>query len=62
MNNLSNEFNDCLIFLFISSIIFLILGIYLTEVLPKEFGVKKHPLFCLRRFKKKKKLRIIIYC
>ena len=53
--NLSSELITCIIFLYISGIIFLFLGIYLTEILPKEFGVRKHPLFCLKRRKKKVK-------
>lgn len=31
---------------------FLLLAAYLEQVLPSEFGVQKHPLFCLRRSKK----------
>jgi len=33
-------------------VIFVILGAYLDAVLPSEFGIQKHPLFCLRRSKK----------
>ena len=31
----------------------MILGLYLNEVLPHEFGVQKHPLFCFKQCKKK---------
>mmetsp|Transcript_24372 Transcript_24372/g.21540 ORF Transcript_24372/g.21540 Transcript_24372/m.21540 type:complete len:1036 (+) Transcript_24372:413-3520(+) len=32
--------------------IFMLLYVYLDQVLPSEFGVRKHPLFCLMRKKK----------
>ena len=35
----------------IDIIIFLILGSYLDQVLPSEFGIKKHPLFFIRKIK-----------
>ena len=42
-------------FLVIDFFIFFVLGIYLDQVWPSEFGVRKHPLFCLRRSPKKRK-------
>jgi len=36
-------------------VFFLLLGSYLDQVLPSEFGIKKHPLFCLMRSRKSKK-------
>ncbi|EFA86292.1 hypothetical protein PPL_00079 [Heterostelium album PN500] len=35
-------------FFIIESIIFLILALYLEEVLPSDYGVKRHPLFFLK--------------
>lgn len=29
--------------------LFVLLGSYLDQVLPSEFGIRKHPLFCLRK-------------
>jgi len=34
--------------------IFIILGTYFDKVFPSEFGIRKHPLFCLMRNKKSK--------
>jgi len=33
----------------IDTVVFLILTAYLDQVLPSEFGIRKHPLFCLKR-------------
>jgi len=35
--------------LFFGLISFTLLGLYLDAVLPKEFGQKSHPCFCLRK-------------
>jgi hypothetical protein len=35
------------------------LGIYLYEVLPQQFGVRKHPLFFLDCFKRSKKRKLV---
>jgi hypothetical protein len=39
------------------SLIFLLLALYLEQVVPKETGIAKHPLFCLKKSKKKGKKR-----
>lgn len=51
LNNMPSELSDCLIVLYLSSIIYTILGIYLYEVMPKDFGVKKNLLFFLNNIK-----------
>mmetsp|Transcript_6172 Transcript_6172/g.5545 ORF Transcript_6172/g.5545 Transcript_6172/m.5545 type:complete len:470 (+) Transcript_6172:784-2193(+) len=38
----------------IDFLLFNVLAVYLDQVLPQEFGVRKHPLFCLKRNKDKK--------
>ncbi len=38
---------DCLKVLYLSSTFYLLLGLYLHEVVPQEFGVSRHPLFLL---------------
>jgi hypothetical protein len=45
--------NEAIVSLFFFSIVFLILGIYLHEIVKKEYGVTKDWLFCLKRKKKK---------
>lgn len=37
----------------ISLAVFIILFLYLDQVIPNEFGNKKHPLFCLKKCLKK---------
>jgi len=37
----------------IESIVLIVLGIYVDQVWPKETGVRKHPLFCFMKRKKK---------
>jgi hypothetical protein len=48
------ELTTCLVMLFITPWIYMILGMYFYEVLPQQFGVRKHPLFFLRFCKRKK--------
>jgi len=45
---LNAEMTDCLKVLYIGALFFFLLGLYLDEVLPKEYGVKKHPLFFIK--------------
>jgi len=42
---------------FFDIVLFLVLGAYLDQVLPSEFGIRKHPLFCLMRSKKSRSSR-----
>lgn len=55
-----SELSKSLIILFISGFIYIILGIYLYEVIPQQFGVRKSPLFCIEKLINniKKKLHI----
>jgi len=39
----------------IESVLYLILYFYLDQVLPNEYGIKKHPLFFLKCFSGSKK-------
>jgi ATP-binding cassette subfamily A (ABC1) protein 3 len=41
---------------FVNIIFFLILGVYLDQVFPNEFGKKKHPLFFIKCFFKNKEV------
>ena len=50
LDNLSNEFVNCYYLLFISGFVYMILGMYFYEVIPQEYGVRKHPLFFLDGF------------
>lgn len=49
---IDGEIWRCVLFLYISSTVFLILGVYLHEVVPQEFGVPRHPLFIFSWLKK----------
>ena len=48
LDNLSDEFVNCYYLLFI--FVYIILGMYFYEVIPQEYGVRKHPLFFLDYF------------
>ena len=56
-----SQFNDemwsCLIILYVSAFVFLILGLYLDAILPQEYGIRKHPLFFLNYLFGKKFVR-----
>jgi ABC-type multidrug transport system fused ATPase/permease subunit len=55
---INSELKTCMIVLYISAVIYIFLGIYLYEVLPQQFGIRKHPLFFLKNcLKKNKRIR-----
>lgn len=54
INYIDPELKICLVILFITPFLYLVLGIYFYEVIPQQFGVKKHFLFCFKRLLKKK--------
>lgn len=58
-SGLSDELVTCLIVLFITPFIYMFLGMYFYEVLPQQFGVRKHPLFCVKKICKKKKKKSV---
>ena len=59
-NDATPELIKCIILLYVTAIAYTLIGIYLYEVIPQEFGIKKSPFFCLKflckRNKKKRKV------
>jgi hypothetical protein len=51
--SIPDELQKCIIILYISAFIYLFLGIYLYEVIPQQFGVRKSPFFCIEGLIKK---------
>ena len=51
MSEMSDEFVKCVVLLYVTGVVTLVLALYLNEILPREFGVPRHPLFCIKRFK-----------
>ncbi|EGG14460.1 hypothetical protein DFA_12232 [Cavenderia fasciculata] len=49
MNNPGYQFGDIYGFMIVEAVVFLILALYLEEVLPSDYGVKRHPLFFLQK-------------
>jgi len=45
----SNELINVLIFMYVDAFILFVLFLYLEAVLPKQYGVPKHPLFFLKK-------------
>ena len=45
--NVNTELRYCLGYMMLGSLIFLFLGVYLHEVLPKQYGIRKAPFFCI---------------
>ena len=43
------SFQGCLVMMVASFFVFLVLGIYLDNVFPSIYGLRKHPLYCLTR-------------
>lgn len=50
ISTITDEMKNCLIALYLGALILFLLGAYLLEVLPQEFGVRQHPLFPFRAF------------
>ena len=60
MNGLPNEVIRCILIIYVSAILFILLAMYLHEVVPQEFGVRKSLFFPFyetlnKVFKKKQK-------
>jgi len=56
-SEMPDELVTCLWVLFLTGFVYIFVGIYLYEVIPQQFGVRKHPLFCIQKalnFSKKK--------
>ena len=51
MSDVSDELTKCIVIMYVSGIITLTLALYLNEIMPREFGVPRHPLFCIKRRK-----------
>ncbi|KYQ94390.1 ABC transporter A family protein [Tieghemostelium lacteum] len=49
----SFEPSRCIMWLFVDTVVLLVLSMYLDQVLPKEFGVPKHPLYFLQNLRDK---------
>ncbi|KAL4456247.1 hypothetical protein ABPG74_014208 [Tetrahymena malaccensis] len=54
-DSITDEIKDCIIFLYVGFVVFTLLGVYLHEVIPQEFGTQQHWLFCLRKLRKRNK-------
>ena len=48
VGNITEEMTDCIIYLYLNFIFFFVLGTYLFEIVPQEFGVTRSPLFPLK--------------
>jgi hypothetical protein len=51
-SEIDSELGLCIAMLYITPWIYYILGIYLYEVIPQQYGVRKHPLFFINSIKK----------
>ena len=48
MSGLDTEVVECLVYMYLNFVVFQVLGMYLYEVIPQEYGVNRSPLFPLR--------------
>ena len=51
MSEVSSELAKCIIIMYVVGVVTLVLALYLNEIMPREFGVPRHPLFCIRKNK-----------
>jgi len=47
MDSVPEEASQCIAFLYVGAVVFLLLGVYLYEVVPQEYGVRRPLLFFL---------------
>ena len=45
ITNISQEMKNCIVFLYVGFLLFFLLGAYLFEVIPQQFGVSRSPFF-----------------
>lgn len=53
VSQINEETRWCLTAIYTEAVIYLVLALYLNEVVPQTYGVPKHPCFCLKRKGKK---------
>ena len=46
-DQINDEVRYALVYMLIGGIIFNCLGVYLYEILPKQYGIRKNPVFCI---------------
>lgn len=54
MSNMNSEINRCLVFLYLFAAIYLVLALYLYQVVPQTYGVSKKWNFICKEGRKKK--------
>jgi len=47
--NVNNEIKECLLSLYLNSIVYMILAMYFDNVIPQTYGIPKHPLFFVEK-------------
>ena len=52
-SKVNSEVRYALVYMLIGGFIFLFFGVYLYEVLPKQYGIRKGPFFCIEEIIKK---------
>lgn len=50
ISSIDEETYQCVIAMYVGALVYFVLALYLQEVVPQNFGVPKHPLFCLRPY------------
>lgn len=59
VGDMPSEMVKCLIILYISSIVYAFVGMYLYEVIPQQYGISKSPFFCIKNlFNNEKKRKV----
>ena len=62
ISDLNEETIQCIAAVYIGAVVYLLLAIYLNQVVPQSYGVAKHPLFCIKKpLKTFKKLHNLIF-
>lgn len=54
-SDLPDEAKTCLILLYVEAVVFMLLALYLNQIVPQTYGVAKHPFFLCRGLSCRKK-------
>jgi ABC-type multidrug transport system fused ATPase/permease subunit len=50
---IQGELKDMIIAIYVDAVIYMVLAIYLYQIVPQSYGVPKHPCFCCKKLKRK---------
>jgi ABC-type multidrug transport system ATPase subunit len=47
-HEVNDELTYCLLSLYLGGAVYMVIALYLNEIVPRQYGVPRHPLFCIK--------------